>query len=104
MATAAADEIPRLISSMKHKLNCDNDIFLYGFLEASRDLTASLHRNIQSNRKFANILMIDTIAHNYILLDELNKRDPPLWIDKWYYVMYNAHIRQEILCKELFMA
>lgn len=103
MATAAADEIPRLISSMKHKLNCDNDIFLYGFLEASRVLTASLHRNIQSNRKFANILMIDTIAHNYILLDALNKRSPPLWIDKWYYVMYNAHIRQEILCKDLFM-
>lgn len=103
MATAAADELPRLISSMKHKLMCDNDIFLYGFLEASRDLTASLHRNIQSNRKCANIIMIDTIAYNYILLDALNKRSPPLWIDKWYYVMYNAHIRQEILCKDLFM-
>ena len=103
MATTAADELPRLISSMKHKLMCDNDIFLYGFLEASRDLTASLHRNVKSNSKFANILMIDTIAHNYILLDELNKRSPPLWIDKWYYVMYNAHISQEILCKDLFM-
>ena len=102
MATAS-DEIPRLISSMKHKLNCDNDIFLYGFIEASRDLTASLYRNVKSNGKFANILMIDTIAHNYILLDELNKRAPPLWIDKWYYVMYNAYIRQELLCKDLFM-
>ena len=105
MATAAAssEEIPRLISSMKHKLNCDNDIFLYGFIEASRDLTASLQRNVKSNGKTANILMMDTIAHNYILLDALNKRAPPLWIDKWYYVMYNAYIRTELICKELFM-
>lgn len=100
---AASEEIPRLISSMKHKLNCDNDIFLYGFLEASRDLTASLQRNVKSNGKTANILMMDTIAHNYILLDELNKRAPPLWIDKWYYVMYNAYIRTELICKDLFM-
>ena len=88
---------------MKHKLNCDNDIFLYGFIEASRDLTASLQRNVKSNGKTANILMMDTIAHNYILLDALNKRAPPLWIDKWYYVMYNAYIRTELICKELFM-
>jgi len=103
VAAAAADEIPQLISSIKHKLNCDNDIFLYGFLEASRDLTASLHRNVKSKEGGVNIIMIDTIAHNYILLDALNKRAQPLWIDKWYYVMYNAHIRQELLCKDLFM-
>jgi hypothetical protein len=104
VAAAATDEIPRLISSMKHKLNCDNDIFLYGFIEASRDLTASLQRNVKSNWiTSANILMMDTIADNYILLDELNKRAAPLWIDKWYYVMYNAYIRTELLCKYLFM-
>jgi len=104
VAAAAAYEIPRLISSMKHKLNCDNDIFLYGFIEASRDLTASLYKNVKSNGiTSANILMIDTIADNYILLDELNKRVAPLWIDKWYYVMYNAYIRTELLCKYLFM-
>ena len=102
-AAASSEEIPRLISSMKHKLNCDNDIFLYGFIEASRDLTASLQRNVKSNGKTATILMIDTIAHNYMLLDALNKRAPPLWIDKWYYVMYNAYIRTELICKELFM-
>lgn len=104
VAAVAAAEIPRLISSMKHKLNCDNDIFLYGFIEASRDLTASLYKNVKSNGiTSANILMIDTIADNYILLDELNKRSAPLWIDKWYYVMYNAYIRTELLCKYLFM-
>lgn len=95
--------IPKLISSIQ---KCELDIFLYGFFKAMIDLAASLNLSTQSNNSNSNsnnIIVIDTIAHNYRIIDELNRYFPPLWIDKWYYVMYNAHIKQEILCKDLFM-
>jgi hypothetical protein len=92
--------IPKLISSIQR---CDLDIFLYGFFKAMIDLAASLNLSTQSNNNNNNIIVIDTIAHNYRIIDELNRYFPPLWIDKWYYVMYNAHIKQEILCKDIFM-
>lgn len=92
--------IPKLISSIQ-KCDCDLNLFLYGFFSATRDLAASLNLSTQSNNN--NIMVIDTIAHNYRIIDEINRHFAPLWIDKWYYIMYNANIHQELLCKDLFM-
>lgn len=92
--------IPKLISSIQ-QCNCDLNLFLYGFFSATRDLAASLNLSTQSNNN--NIMVIDTIAHNYRIIDEINRHFAPLWIDKWYYIMYNANIHQELLCKDLFM-
>jgi len=94
--------IPKLVSSIQ-KCDCDLNLFLYGFFMATRDLADSLNISTQSNNSNNSIMVIDTIAHNYRIIDELNRHFAPLWIDKWYYVMYNAHIHQEILCKDLFM-
>ncbi len=92
-------DIPRLISSIQSKQNCDIGTFISGFINASRDLTKSL--DITSNNN-TTTLIIDTFSHNYIILDTINKFIPPIWIDKWYYVMYNANIHTELLCKDLF--
>jgi len=91
--------IPKLISSIQN-YNCELNLFLYGFFKSIRDLTDSLNISTQSNN---NIMVIDTIAHNYRIIDEINRHFPPLWIDKWYYVMYNANIHKELSCKDLFM-
>jgi hypothetical protein len=92
-------DIPRLISSIQSKQNCDIGTFISGFINASRDLTKSL--DITSNNN-TTTLIIDTFSHNYIILDTINNFIPPIWIDKWYYVMYNANIHTELLCKDLF--
>lgn len=92
-------DIPRLISSIQSKQTCDIGTFISGFINASRDLTKST--DIASNNK-TTTLIIDTFSHNYIILDTINKFVPPIWIDKWYYVMYNANIHTELLCKDLF--
>ena len=92
-------DIPRLMSSIRLKRSCDLPTFLAGFLDASRDLTKSLNINITSKKDTT--LIIDTFAHNYMILDEINKLVKPLWIDKWYYVMYNANIHREVLCKDV---
>jgi hypothetical protein len=91
-------DIPRLMSSIRLKRACDLATFVGGFLDASRDLTKSLNINITSKKNTT--LIIDTFAHNYMILDEINKLVKPLWIDKWYYVMYNANIHTEVLCKD----
>jgi hypothetical protein len=93
-------DIPRLISSIQSKQTCDIGTFISGFINASRDLTKSL--DITSNNNNTTTLIIDTFSHNYIILDTINKFIPPIWIDKWYYVMYNANIHTELLCKDLF--
>lgn len=91
-------DIPRLMSSIRLKRACDLATFVAGFLDASRDLTKSLNINITSKKNTS--LIVDTFAHNYMILDEINKLITPLWIDKWYYVMYNANIHTEVLCKD----
>ena len=91
-------DIPRLMSSIRLKRACDLATFVAGFLDASRDLTKSLNINITSRKNTS--LIVDTFAHNYMILDEINKLITPLWIDKWYYVMYNANIHTEVLCKD----
>jgi hypothetical protein len=54
-------------------------------------------------------VLIDTIAHNYIIIDEIVRSvtadvtSVVLWSNKWYYVLYNAIIHREVLCKDLFM-
>jgi hypothetical protein len=96
--TTSQVDIPRLMSSIRLKRACDLATFVAGFLDASRDLTKSLNINITSKKNTS--LIVDTFAHNYMILDEINKLITPLWIDKWYYVMYNANIHTEVLCKD----
>jgi hypothetical protein len=93
------NEIPCLISSIQNKHHCNLQTFIYGFIESLRDLKAShsIHKKQACN------ILIDTIAHNYRILDEINRYSVPITIKKWYYVMYNANIQQELSCKDLFM-
>lgn len=102
-------ELPRMLSSVQNKRVCSLPAFIYGFMEAARDFImvkngagtgAGGRAGINNNN---NIMIIDSVAHNYRILDELNNKIAPLWVDKWYYVMYNAEIRQQLLCKDLFM-
>jgi|Laugresu1bdmlbsd_1035121.scaffolds.fasta_scaffold00002_18 hypothetical protein len=94
------DVVLRLISSIQHKTLCDNNDFIKGFQFATTHLT-SLSRS-------RNCVMIDTLAHNYRLIDGLLATNTPVvhsWKlssqDKWYYILYNAIIHQETLCKDI---
>jgi hypothetical protein len=94
-------EIPRLLSSFYSKHHCDSRSFVKGFLDASRDLTKSSSYITSNNTGMFTHLIIDTFAHNHILLDHITNIVSPLWIDKWYYVMYNGSIHTELLCKDI---
>ena len=104
-ATAAADvydpstEIPRLLSSIRNKQHCDAQVFVDGFIE-------SLKMRCRTGTG-PGAVFIDTIAHNYIIIDEIVRAmagaTPVLWSNKWYYVLYNAIIHRELPCKDLFM-
>jgi hypothetical protein len=106
-ATAAADtadvynpstEIPRLLSSIRNKQHCDAQVFVDGFIES-----------LKMRCTGPGTVLIDTIAHNYIIIDEIVRSvtadvtSVVLWSNKWYYVLYNAIIHREVLCKDLFM-
>ena len=97
-------EIPRLLSSFHSKHHCDLHSFVKGFLDASIDLTKSSYitsNNTSKNTRIFTDIIIDTFAHNHILLDQITNIISPLWIDKWYYVMYNGSIHTELLCKDI---
>lgn len=91
-------EIPRLLSSIRNKQICDTQVFVDGFIESLklRCRDADADAGLMSDA-----LLIDTIAHNYIIIDEIIRGDT--WSHKWYYVLYNAIIHRELPCKDLFM-
>ena len=95
-------EIPRLLSSIRNKQICDTQVFVDGFID-------SLKLQCRDAGPTSGLLLIDTIAHNYIIIDEITRGDPPgvspgaTWSHKWYYVLYNAIIHRELPCKDLFM-
>jgi hypothetical protein len=101
-ATAADDvydpstEIPRLLSSIRNKQHCDAQVFVDGFIES-----------LKMRCTGPGTVLIDTIAHNYIIIDEIVRAmagaTPVLWSNKWYYILYNAIIHRELPCKDLFM-
>jgi hypothetical protein len=93
-------EIPRLLSSIRNKQVCESPVFVDGFID-------SLKLRCRETGHGWGPVLIDTIAHNYMIIDEIVRSvtdvAPVLWYHKWYYVLYNAIIHREIPCKDLFM-
>ena len=108
-AAAAADdvynpstEIPRLLSSVRNKQHCDTQVFVDGFIESLK------MRCRTGPGPGPGPVLIDTISHNYIIIDEIVRSvtdvtSVVLWSNKWYYVLYNAIIHRELPCKDLLM-
>jgi hypothetical protein len=105
------DSILLLLSSIQHKSLCDRPDFILGFHHsvAAAAAAASI-ATVNGNM----LILIDTFAHNYRLIDDiiskpssLTAASPPSWKllsqDKWYYILYNAIIHEETLCKDILM-
>jgi len=96
-----APDILLLKSSIRHKTLCDHGVFVRGFIAAAAAATTSTHT----------VVCIDTIAHNYHIIDALVSPSPPsssppflcISQDKWYYILYNAIIHEETVCKDILM-
>ena len=99
-----APDILLLKSSIRHKTLCDHGVFVRGFIAAAAaeaTATTSTHT----------VVCIDTIAHNYHIIDALvspppSSSSPPFMCisqDKWYYILYNAIIHEETVCKDILM-
>jgi len=89
----------RLISSIQHKSLCEPSYFMSGFQRCCGiELSAS---------NYYGAVIIDTIAHNYRIIDMLVTSEPFSWPlltqEKWYYILYNAIIHDETVCKDIFM-
>ena len=94
-------EIPRLLSSIRNKQYCDTQVFVDGFIES---LKLRCRETGPGPGPGPGPVLIDTIAHNYTIIDEIVRSGTPvLWTNKWYYVLYNAIIHRELPCKDLFM-
>jgi hypothetical protein len=94
-----ATNVLRLVSSIQLKSLCDTTQFLYGFQSSYRREKELADPN--------EMVMIDTLAHNYRLIDALDASKPPMprvvSREKWYYILYNAIIHKETLCKDILM-
>jgi len=94
-----APDILLLKSSIRHKTLCDHGVFVRGFIAAAAaeaTATTSTHT----------VVCIDTIAHNYHIIDALVSPSSPFTCisqDKWYYILYNAIIHEETVCKDILM-
>jgi hypothetical protein len=89
----AGDDILRLISSIQQ---CDRDVFVRGFYAAATASAVDTPRN-------TTVISIDTLAHNYRIIDDIvaTAHWNLLSREKWYYILYNAIIHQETLCKDI---
>jgi uncharacterized membrane protein YgcG len=93
------DDILRLLSSIQHNSLCDRDTFVQGFSAAVYHLS----------RNNTNVICIDTIAHNYRIIDGIIASTSAaamgasslLSREKWYYILYNAIIHRETPCKDI---
>jgi hypothetical protein len=96
-----APDILLLKSSIRHKTLCDHGVFVRGFIAAAAaEATATTSTHM--------VVCIDTIAHNYHIIDALVSppSSPPFTCisqDKWYYILYNAIIHEETVCKNILM-
>ena len=123
-ATAAAaaagqrnndDSILLLISSIQHRSLCDKSDFVNGFYSAATTAAAAATSTGASTHYAKTtpcLVMIDTMAHNYRLIDDITKSASTatttsayqlLSKDKWYYILYNAIIHEETVCKDILM-
>jgi hypothetical protein len=107
------DSILLLISSIQHRSLCDKSDFVNGFYSAAT--TASMGASTHYAKTNPCLVMIDTMAHNYRLIDDITKSASTattttttsayqlLAQDKWYYILYNAIIHEETVCKDILM-
>lgn len=102
-----------LLSSIRDKRVCELPTLRDGFIQSLKMRMREIGISDKSHLSTSNLVLIDTIAHNYMIIDEIVRHapisaspQPPviLWHHKWYYVLYNAVIYREIQCKDLFMA
>ena len=104
------DSILLLLSSIQHKSICDRSDFIMGFHHSAEAAAAEAVSTVNGNM----FILIDTFAHNYRLIDDIITKpaslmaaSPPSWKlisqDKWYYILYNAIIHEETLCKDILM-
>jgi uncharacterized membrane protein YgcG len=91
--SGSGGDILRLISSIQQ---CDSVAFLRGFYSAAA--AAAAPRN-------SAVICIDTFAHNYRIIDSIVAAAHwnLLSREKWYYILYNAIIHQETLCKDILL-
>jgi hypothetical protein len=114
------DSILLLISSIQHRSLCDKGDFVNGFYSAATAAAAAAaSTGVSTLHAKTNpcLVMIDTLAHNYRLIDDITKSASTatttttttsgayqlLSQDKWYYILYNAIIHEETVCKDILM-
>jgi hypothetical protein len=107
------ESILLLMSSIQHRSLCENTDFVAGFYSAATAAAAATTASAHHMKTNPNIVMIDTIAHNYRLIDDITAgtTTPTLpsiaWEllsrDKWYYILYNAIIHEQTVCKDILM-
>jgi hypothetical protein len=91
----SGSDILLLKSSIYHKTLCDEYMFVQGFNATVTTLTSSISSSSDT------LVCIDTIAHNYKIIETLTSSCTVISQEKWYYILYNAIIRQETLCKDI---
>jgi hypothetical protein len=102
-----APDILLLKSSIRHKTLCDHGVFVRGFIAAVTAMATATAASTET------VVCINTIAHNYHIIDALvspspspSSPSPPFTCisqDKWYYILYNAIIHEETVCKDILM-
>jgi hypothetical protein len=101
-----APDILLLKSSIRHKTLCDHGVFVRGFIAAVTAMATATTASTET------VVCIDTIAHNYHIIDALVSPSPSPSLspsftcisqDKWYYILYNAIIHEETVCKDILM-
>jgi hypothetical protein len=103
--SSSGADILLLKSSIRHKALCSNDLFVRGFIAATTAVASSEYRD-RDSLSTDTIVCIDTIAHNYHIIDTLmtsTKASNFISQEKWYYILYNAIIHQEVLCKDILL-
>jgi hypothetical protein len=95
----SSEDIILLKSSIRDKTICENDLFVRGFMASVYDM---IRTNGSTNSAYVSI---DTLAHNDIIVDIIKGKYSSSWkmlsSYKWYYILYNAIIHQEIMCKDV---
>lgn len=103
-ASAARHTVLRLISSIQHTSLCEASDFLIGFQHICG---IEMSNRVSSGSIGDGAVMIDTIAHNYRIIDALVMKHTLSWPllsqDKWYYILYNAIIHEPTVCKDILM-
>ena len=94
-----SEDIILLKSSIRDKTLCENDLFARGFMAS----VYNIRRSVKSSKN--TYVSIDTLAHSHTIVDIINRNYISSWkmvsSYKWYYILYNAIIHQEVMCKDV---